>query len=75
MIRMMRNGSATLILIFTGSYKVTEFLSLECFSLIVGIERGDRFRIDAPFERIMVSLGVRMGSIIPGSRGRMVSGC
>ena len=37
MIRMMRNGSATLILIFTESSKVTEVLSLECFSLIVGI--------------------------------------
>ena len=40
--------------------------------------RGDRFRIDAPFESKGLFWGRNvgeMGSIIPGSRGRMVSGC
>ena len=40
--------------------------------------RGDRFRIDAPFESKALFWGCNggeMGSIIPGSRGRMVSGC
>ena len=40
--------------------------------------RGDRFRIDAPFESKGFPWGCNvgeMGSIIPGSRGRMVSGC